>query len=70
MTNHIKSIQYDGRSWCGKILGNDFHFKNVEAAVYNGKHGSKLPACPACTKLIIEVLTIGQYNNQENVSNE
>lgn len=59
--NHIKSAHNDTESYCGENLGNDFHFKTVDAAVLNGLHNnqSSTKTCIKCTQIIIGYLTQG-----------
>lgn len=53
--NHIKNTNDDNRSWCGKPLTLEFHFKDAEQAALNGIHGSKT-ICPECVDYVIECL--------------
>lgn len=52
---HIKNTMEENTSWCGEILGVsflNFYFKDVEHAIYNGKHGV-LPMCKSCIAAIV-----------------
>jgi hypothetical protein len=60
--NHIKSIHDDTESFCGEKIGNDFYFKNVEAAILNGMHGTEKFACRDCTYKITQALMNGAYD--------
>lgn len=63
MNNHIRSIHDEIKSWCGEILNSEFHFKSVEHAVLNGLHESKLTACDACTRAVIQCLERGMQDH-------
>lgn len=66
LTNHIKATHDDDRSWCGKPLGNEPHFKSVDAAVLNGLHYTEVDACWECTETIINHLERGTCNTPES----
>lgn len=83
MSNHIRHIHDENKSWCGEILGPEFYFKSVDHAVLNGIGRSlqhaQLVACGVCTMAIIENLTKGQqelepihveHNKPEVIPNE
>ena len=64
MTNCIKASHDIDKSWCGKPLGNDPHFKSVDAAVLNGLHYTEVDACFDCTDAVIRNLERGTCNDQ------
>lgn len=80
MSNHVRHIHDENKSWCGELLGNEFYFKSVDHAVLNGMGRSlshtQLVTCGLCTMEIIENLTKGQqeihveHNKPEIVPNE
>ena len=63
--NHIQAIYDELHSVCGELLGNEFYFKSIEAAVLNGKHEAKVVACHQCSQLIIDYLKRGANHVKE-----
>lgn len=62
MTNCIKANHDTDKSWCGRALGNEAHFKSVDAAVLNGLHYNDVDACWECTDAVIRNLERGTCN--------
>lgn len=42
-------------TWCGKKLGQDWYFEDIDHAAYNQNHGS-VSVCAECIKAINEIL--------------
>lgn len=53
--NHIKRTLEENKAWCGENLDGSFHFKDTEAAVINGVHGSIVP-CQKCVEITANFL--------------
>lgn len=66
--NHIKATHETDKSWCGKSLGNDWHFKTVDSAVLNGLHYTNVDACWGCTNAIINYLQNGTCNEPGQIN--
>jgi hypothetical protein len=62
--NHIKTVDDETRSWCGKVLNIEFHFKDIEQAAVNSLHGTKT-VCGECLDKIIECLDKNKRVYQE-----
>jgi hypothetical protein len=43
-------------SFCGELLGNEFHYTGVDHAVADRQAKGRLLPCPKCKKRIIELL--------------
>ena len=52
--------EHSDKSWCGRLLSDEWVFENIDHATYN--RGRLLP-CPECAMAIIKRLTeaIGQF---------
>lgn len=70
MSNHIKEIFDDTLSICGELLGAEFYFKSIDAAVLNGKHESSTVACHACSIKLIELLKKGMTKTCQRSTND
>ncbi len=51
----------DGTAWCGAELDNSFHFKDIDQAIINNQHGSRI-VCPYCLLSLIAVLIVTPPN--------
>lgn len=49
--NHIKNVTTE-KTWCDTALNTDFYFKDIEQAVINGMHGTRI-VCRDCIHNII-----------------
>jgi hypothetical protein len=46
----------DKLSWCGRPVGQEFHFVSIDHAAVNAKKHGRLVACPDCVDAIVNVL--------------
>jgi predicted PP-loop superfamily ATPase len=53
--NHVQITTDENVAWCGHALGNEFFFKDAEAAALNGLHGDK-HICGKCLDQIMRSL--------------
>lgn len=62
---HVKCIEDNhvdnqGKSWCGRYIVFEFTFTSIDHAAMNGRNGSRLVACKACTDAVVKSLSNGQ----------
>ena len=56
--HHIKNTCEQDKSWCGELLGVEFHFKDIEKAAINGLMGGELKICSFCVCKVMHYLTL------------
>ncbi len=61
---HVKATQTDSESWCGVVLGPEFHLKDAEFAAINGKTNGHLKICELCAEKIIKCLIVGVLGHE------
>ena len=51
-------------SWCGRNVSAEFHFMDIDHAVFNAEQEGRLLICPECAEIVKEFLCSGAWEEE------